>query len=119
MKTILDGLRDCECRWPIGRETGIRQRFCCMDVAPGRSYCRKHLAEAYTADPRDVRPPIVIKTVGRGYRDAKTSRGNIIGITRPPVDELIKASINGAAAQRMRNGDALLRTEHSVETEQE
>lgn len=121
MKTILDGLESCECRWPIGRETGIRQRFCCMEVEPGRSYCRKHLIEAYGCMPKPVRREATERLVGRGYSDGSRSAvgGGHIGVHRPPVDELIKVSIYGSRVTRNGSEDIAFRFEHGIEQEME
>jgi hypothetical protein len=39
---VLVDLGRCECRWPIGRDSGGVQRFCAEAVEPERSYCSEH-----------------------------------------------------------------------------
>jgi hypothetical protein len=40
-------LRECDCRWPVGDEIGLMQRYCCETVVSGRSYCHEHLHRAH------------------------------------------------------------------------
>src|ERR1700730_1749187 len=59
MKTLYE-LEPGACRWPIadvtlpGRRPGSQHLFCGEPAAPGKPYCRKHIARAFWRPGRDV-----------------------------------------------------------------
>jgi len=48
-RQAVDGLRDNQCRWPIGDPKSADFKFCFSKKEPGNPYCAEHAKRAYQA----------------------------------------------------------------------